>query len=314
MVAIIYMVFAVVSAVIFSTSTVLNGLVCLAFYKSKEFRNPPNVFITSVAASDLIYSATTVPLLIVTNAYGKWIYGEVGCKAVAFVSFLSGLVSLMHLAAASYERYIALVFPLSSRKTFTTQRTIRISVAMWLYALFWSVMPLCGWSGFELEGVGTSCSVRWKSHNKLDLSYNICLILACFVLPVSAISFSYYKCCKEIMCGARRARNIWGKSSSFTKKAFELERKMVLLFGVMTVAFLVAWTPYAVVSLISMIAGPDVISDVAASIPAYIAKSSACYNPIVYVFLYKRLRRRIYYLVRRRLSNSFKPSNETSQV
>ena len=28
---------------------------------------------------------------------------------------------------------------------------------MWLYALFWSVMPLCGWSGFELEGVGTSC-------------------------------------------------------------------------------------------------------------------------------------------------------------
>ncbi|XP_078357032.1 melanopsin-B-like [Oculina patagonica] len=313
MVAAIYIVFAVISAVIFPTSIVLNGLVCLVFYKNKQFRKPPNVFIISVAVSDLFFSTTTIPLHIATNAYGKWIYGEGGCKAAAFITFLAGLTSLMHLAAASYERYIGLVHPLTSHRTFTFKRTVRISVAMWLYALFWSVLPLCGWSGFELEGVGTSCSVRWRSRNKLDLSYNICLILACFVFPVSLISFSYFNCCKEIMSGTKRARHIWGKKSPFTRKAFEVERRMVLVFGVMTVAFLMAWTPYAVVSLISMIAGPDVISDVAASIPAYIAKSSACYNPIIYVFLYKRLRCQIYLLVRRKSNRTRKHSSETER-
>ena len=315
MVATIYVIFAIVTAIFCITSVVLNSLVCLVFYRNRTLLNAPNIFIVSVALSDLLYSIMSLPMLVVTNVYGRWIYGDHGCKATAFIATWSGLTSLMNLSLAGYERYVALVFLYKNQRTFSRRRAIRASVAMWLYALFWSVMPLCGWSGFELEGVGTSCSVRWKSHDTLDLSYNICLILACYVLPVGIMITSYYKSCREIRKGAKGAKRTWGKTSPFTRKAFIMERKMVLLFGLMTVAFLVAWTPYAVVSLISMVAGPDAISDVAASIPAYIAKSSACYNPIVYVFLYKRLRKRIWYAIRVRRdslsSSSRRQSNDT---
>ena len=293
MVATIYCVLAVITAIICATSVLLNGLVCVVFYKNKQLLNAPNIFIASVALSDFLYSVTSLPLLVVTNALGRWIYGDSGCTATAFIATWSGLTSLMNLSLASYERYVALVFLYKKNRTFSRKRAICLSVAMWLYALFWSVMPLSGWSGFELEGIGTSCSVRWKSHDKMDLSYNICLILACYILPVSVMIVSYHRSSREINKCARRAKQTWGKKSPFTRKALEMERKMVVLFGVMTVAFLVAWTPYAIVSLISMISGPDTIDDVTASIPAYIAKSSACYNPILYVFLYKRLRREI---------------------
>ena len=298
MVDTIYIAFAVASAVIFIPGVVLNFLICLVFYKNEQFRTPPNVFIASVAASDLLYSATTLPLLIVTNAYGRWIYGEKGCKAAAFITAFSGLVSMMHLAAASYERYTVLAFPLTSRTTITFQKAVRISVALWLYSLFWSVMPLCGWSGYAQEGVGTSCTLRWRSSQKIDLTFNICLIFASYLLPVCVMGFSYFKCCKEIVAGTRRAKIIWGKSSNFTRKATEVKHKMLILFGIMTVAFIMAWTPYATVSLISMIGGPYVISDVTASIPAYLAKSSYCINPIIYVFRNKRLRRQIKCIIR----------------
>ena len=315
MVASIYVAFAAASAVIFVTSAVLNSLICLVFLRNKKLLKAPDIFIVSVALSDLFYSVATLPLLFVANVSGGWIFGPQGCKATAFITSWSGLSSLMNLSLAGYERYVALVFLYKSQRTFTRRKAARGSVAMWLYALFWSVMPLCGWSGFELEGIGTSCSLRWKSRNRLDLSYHICLILACYVLPVGVVIASYYKSCCEIRKGALRAKKTWGKKSPFTRKAFAMERKMVVLFGVMTVAFLVAWTPYAVVSLISMIAGPDVISDIAFSIPAYIAKTSACYNPIVYVFLYKRLRRRILFTVVRRRdsqsSSSRRPSNDS---
>ena len=311
MVAVTYTAFAAISALIFSASVTLNSLICLVFYKNKQFRNPRNVFIISVAASDLFCSVTTVPLYVTANAYGRWIFGDIFCTLAAFITCFTGLASLMQLTAASYERYVALVHPLTSLRTFTIQHARRISLAMWLYALFWSVMPLCGWSGFELEGIGTSCSVRWKSRDKNDLSYNICLMLACFVLPVSVMCFSYFKCCKEIISGGRSAKELWGKSSKFTRKTFESERRIVLLFGVMTVAFLGAWTPYAVVSLISMIAGPGVVSNVTASIPAYLAKSSTCLNPIIYVFLYRKLRLQIYAMLRRKSSSSFRRSNES---
>ena len=298
MVTDIFVGFSLVSALIFLVSVPLNSLVLLVFYRNKHLCNPPNVFLISVAASDLFCSVSTLPFYVVANAYGRWIYGDVGCTLIAFVACLSGLASLMHLAAASYERYVALVHPLNSQK-FTVRYAARISLAMWLYALFWSLMPLCGWSGFEQEGIGTSCSVRWKSPRVLDLSYNICLLLACYVLPVSVMCFSYVKCCREIKTGAKSAKELWGRSSRFTRKTFETERRMARLFGVMTLAFLGAWTPYAVVSFIAMIGGPHVISDVAASTPAFLAKTSACLSPIIYVFLYKRLRRQIYSLLRK---------------
>ena len=298
MVTDIFVGFSLVSALIFLVSVLLNSLVLLVFYRNKHLCNAPNVFLISVAASDLFCSVSTLPFYVVANAYGRWIYGDVGCTLIAFVACLSGLASLMHLAAASYERYVALVHPLNSQK-FTVRYAARISLAMWLYALFWSLMPLCGWSGFEQEGIGTSCSVRWKSRRMLDLSYNICLLLACYVLPVSVMCFSYVKCCREIKAGAKCAKELWGRSSSFTRKTFETERRMARLFGVMTLAFLGAWTPYAVVSFIAMIGGPHVISDVAASTPAFLAKTSACFSPIIYVFLYKRLRRQIYSLLRK---------------
>ena len=293
MVATIYLVLAVITAIIFVTSVALNGLVCLVFYRNKQLLNAPNIFIVSVAISDLFSSVGTLPLVVVTNACGRWIYGDNGCKIIGFIASWSGLTSLMNLSVAAYERYAALVFLYEKNRTFSRRKTVCFSMAMWLYALFWSVMPLCGWSGFELEGIGTSCSVRWNSRAKLDLSYNICLMLACYVLPVSVMIVSYYKACREINKSAGRAKTTWGKTSPFTRKTFEMERKMVMLFGMMTVAFLVAWTPYAIVSFMSMVAGPDVISDVTASIPAYFAKSSACYNPIVYFFLYKKLRQQV---------------------
>ena len=123
MVTDIFVGFSLVSALIFLVSVPLNSLVLLVFYRNKHLCNPPNVFLISVAASDLFCSVSTLPFYVVANAYGRWIYGDVGCTLIAFVACLSGLASLMHLAAASYERYVALVHPLNSQKFTVTYHT-----------------------------------------------------------------------------------------------------------------------------------------------------------------------------------------------
>ena len=310
----VYIVYAVLSGILCVTGVVLNILVCLVFYNNKRCLTPPNIFIVSVAISDLLFSVTCLPLLTITNVYGRWIYGAIGCQLTGFVSTLCGLASIVHLAAGAHERYVALVHPLKKSKVFTVRKTIYYSLALWAYALFWSATPLCGWSGFQQEGVGTSCSVRWQSRATVDLSYNISLITGCFMLPVCIMAFSYSKCCGEICKSTKRAKSTWGKCSPYTRKTLEMERKMVVLFGVMTTAFLVAWTPYAVVSVTYMIGGPYVISDFVASVPAYFAKLSACVNPIVYVLMYRRLRLQVFSLIRRTSSSSRRHSRETAEL
>nr|QYF06554.1 ciliary opsin [Macrobiotus polonicus] len=52
---------------------------------------------------------------------------------------------------------------------------------------------------------------------------------------------------------------------------------------IMVAAFLFAWMPYAVVSLIVVFGGDALINPSAAAVPAIFAKSSIVYNPIIYV-------------------------------
>jgi c-opsin len=54
---------------------------------------------------------------------------------------------------------------------------------------------------------------------------------------------------------------------------------------VMILAFLVAWSPYAVLALVVAFGDSSVVSPGLAVVPAIIAKSSFCYNPLIYVGL-----------------------------
>uniref|UniRef100_A0A182QT73 G-protein coupled receptors family 1 profile domain-containing protein n=1 Tax=Anopheles farauti TaxID=69004 RepID=A0A182QT73_9DIPT len=55
------------------------------------------------------------------------------------------------------------------------------------------------------------------------------------------------------------------------------------MVAVMIVAFMVAWTPYAIFALIEQFGPPELIGPGLAVLPALVAKSSICYNPIIYV-------------------------------
>lgn len=65
-----------------------------------------------------------------------------------------------------------------------------------------------------------------------------------------------------------------------TKKS---ERKVTAMVAVMIIAFLVAWTPYAIFALIKQFGPANIIGPGLSILPSLIAKSSICYNPIIYV-------------------------------
>lgn len=72
-----------------------------------------------------------------------------------------------------------------------------------------------------------------------------------------------------------------------TTKAEGRVANMVLL---MIVAFLIAWTPYSITALLVQFGDPSVLTPAAGVVPALLAKSSICYNPIIYVGLNSQVR------------------------
>jgi len=113
-------------------------------------------------------------------------------------------------------------------------------------------------------------------------------MVAGFLLPVSLIVFCHFKAYKVMSQLSKQAKGIWGEDEIFTQETLAAERKMTWIAIAITTGFLFAWTPYTI-SLLVAISDPGLVSEIAASIPAYIAKSSACYSPFIYMIMYKKL-------------------------
>ena len=73
-------------------------------------------------------------------------------------------------------------------------------------------------------------------------------------------------------------------------RLYRVESKIAYMILGMISAFLIAWTPYSVFALIVQFADPALVTPATGVLPALIAKSSICYNPIIYVGLNSQVR------------------------
>ena len=264
----VFAVLAVLSSIIGSCGIIFNFSVCLAYFLNNRLLDASNIFILNISTGDLLYSIVALPMLVVSNARGEWSFGEAGCTAYGFLTTFFALGSLLNLAGAAYERYFTLCKLYDNGEAqFSRKKALLISTLLWCYSFFWSVTPVLGWSSYVQEGIGTSCSVNWTSKEGSNFSYVICLMLACFTLPVFVIAFCHFKSYKVIRKLSEQANRTWGENARVTQETILAERKMAWIAVTITVGFLIAWSPYTVSSMVA-IYDPDLVSDIAASIPA----------------------------------------------
>ncbi|XP_029190323.2 melanopsin-like [Acropora millepora] len=282
--------FAIAASLFGSCGIVLNFTVCLTYILNRRLLDASNIFILNISAGDFLYSITALPMLVTSNALGKWSFGEGGCVAYGFLTTFFALGAMMNLAGAAYERYVTMCkLYESGERQFSRRKAAFLCSVLWSYALIWSIAPIFGWSSYKQEGIGTSCSTDWKSRDVKSLSYGIVLIITCFVVPVAVILYCHIEAYKVTRKLGKQAQQNWGSHTRATRETLKAQKKMGEIAVVITVGFVVAWTPYTVASVIGMY-DPNLVSDVGASIPAYFAKSSSCYNPFIYLFMYKKLR------------------------
>jgi len=62
-----------------------------------------------------------------------------------------------------------------------------------LLGLFWSSMPILGWSHYSLEDSLTSCAVEWKEHSLNVTSYNVAIFVFVFIIPFGVILMANFK-------------------------------------------------------------------------------------------------------------------------
>lgn len=125
-----------------------NLLTCTVIAKHRKMRTPTNLYLFSLAISDLLVLILGMPL----ETYELWqnypfVFGEGGCLFKVYLFETVCFASVLNVTALSVERYVAVVHPLRTRYAVTTRHAQRVITAVWLVAL------LCALPNTSLHGI-----------------------------------------------------------------------------------------------------------------------------------------------------------------
>ena len=280
--------FVVIQSIVSLLGTLFNGIVMFTIYKNLNRLSSPSYLILSIAVSDFLSCSVAVPFSIAGHFQKKWPFGMAGCQAHAFLIFLLGLVSITHLTIISLEKYLTITKSISRHSYFDLKNVLMLIMASWVYSLGFSVAPLLGWSRYGLEGTNITCSVNWESSLPGDIAYFVIMFFACYFLPMAVITFCYYKIHKVSKHVVENTSQMGSYAMTMTQALLKKQRKSAMYFSAVVAAYLLAWTPYAVVSLLAI--SRVKVHPIATSACGVFAKVSFLINPIMYVAFSRKFR------------------------
>ncbi|KAF3856253.1 hypothetical protein F7725_016976 [Dissostichus mawsoni] len=257
------------------TGTPINALTLLVTIQNKKLQTPLNLILVNLAVAGLIMCAFGFTITFVSSINGYFILGPTFCAIEGFMATLGGQVSLWSLVVLAVERYIVVCKPMGSFKFSNTHAGIGVGIT-WVMASTCAGPPLLGWSSAPADLTSTLAP---GFNNE---SYVMYMFTVHFFTPVFLIFFSYGSLVLTVKAAAAQQQE-----SESTQKA---EREVTRMCILMVFGFLLAWVPYASFAGWIFLNKGAAFTALTAAIPAFFAKSSALYNPVIYVLLNKQFR------------------------
>ncbi|XP_019711769.1 neuromedin-U receptor 1 [Hippocampus comes] len=242
---------AAVYLLIFLVGLSGNLLTCAVVAKHKKMRNPTNLYLVSLAVSDLLMLTFGMPMEI----YDLWQnypfpFGAVGCYFKTFIFETVCFASILNVTALSVERYIAVVHPLKTRYLTTKRHAKRVIGAVWAASM------VCAVPNTSLHGIyyllghmreSAICTVLkplWIYHTLMQIT-TICF----FFIPMMVISVLYLIMGLHLGRERTQRRGYFGKKwGSDSRVSIHDEggrrTQVIKMLSIVVAVFGVCWAPF----------------------------------------------------------------------
>ncbi|XP_062272158.1 neuromedin-U receptor 2 [Scomber scombrus] len=287
---------------IFLTGLCGNLLTCAVIAKHKKMRNPTNLYLVSLAVSDLLVLLFGMPLEI----YDLWQnypfpFGKGGCYFKTFLFETVCFASILNVTALSVERYIAVVHPLKTRYLSTNQHAKRVITIVWVVSM------LCAIPNTSLHGIfylpermeeSAICTVLkplWIYNMVMQIT-TVCF----YFVPMIVISMLYLV--MGLHLGRERRQRSWKLGQNFssgTRVKICMEsgrrRQVIKMLSIVVAVFGVCWAPFHIERLLwsSISHWTDLMHNIYQYIhilSGVLFYLSSAVNPIIYSLLSTRFR------------------------
>ncbi|KAK1342290.1 hypothetical protein QTO34_015046 [Cnephaeus nilssonii] len=297
--------FVLAGALIFALALFGNALVVYVVARSKAMRTVTNIFICSLALSDLLIAFFCIPVTTLQNVSDTWLGGAFVCKMVPFAQCTAVVTEILTLTCIAVERHHGLVHPLRVKWIFTGGRKKAMEHrVVWLVAVIvgapmWHVQRLEVKYDFLYEKHHVCCLEEWSSpvHQRV---YTTFILVILFLLPLLVMLSLYSKIGYELWIHKRVGdssvlRTIHGNEmSKITRK----KKRAVAMMATVVALFAACWAPFHVVHMLMEYGSfeeqyDEVTIKMVFAIVQILGFANTICNPIVYAFMNENFRKKL---------------------
>ena len=265
-----------------------NFLVILAVIKFRKLRTSLNMFIASLAMSDMLVGFPTIPMYITYYVKGDVLinFKYLCLSRYAFVvASMSG--SIISLTFMSFDRYIAIVYPLHYPTIMTKHRVQFMLLGLWTYGVVFSVMPFVGVNVWQS---GMPCQFfdvlpKWYTFLTVPFVMAVCLILSlCMYVVVFRIAKKHQK---------RRKSRLNANSAKKHDNPRQMQKDTLIakVMAFVLLLFVIFWLPFLATSLLKYLPFSQDMFEIAKNFALTLAMTNSMCNPVIYCWLKEDFRK-----------------------
>ncbi|XP_043914248.1 neuromedin-B receptor isoform X2 [Protopterus annectens] len=265
------------------------------FITNSAMRSVPNIFISSLAAGDLLLLVTCVPVDASKYFFDEWMLGTVGCKLIPVIQLTSVGVSVFTLTALSADRYKAIVNPMDIQTSSAVLWTCIKVVAIWVLSVLLAIPEAVFSQVVHIRASNVSFSacvpypISEEMHPKI---HSVLIFLVYFLIPISIISIYYYHIASTLI---KSAHNMPGEFSEHAKRQMETRKRLAKIVLVFVGLFALCWFPNHVLYMYRSFNYHEIDSSLGHLVITLLARvlsfCNSCVNPFALYLLSESFRR-----------------------
>ena len=263
----------------------------VAFQQKRELNKTSTILLSSIAITDLLVGAISMPLNIAANILiiHQLFYSGFCTLRVAteFTMFTLILSSLYHLTFIAWERFVAIRKQIVYKVIVTRGRMKKIVIVAWLMAAFTSFPPLV------MVAVGVDQKIKEIWYIGESVAGASCL---------AAIGYFYIM----VYVGVRKRKIAEISQVTAIVKA-KREIKVAKITGLITVALFLLFVPMIVIGALSDVV-PVFRTSSAFLLADTLVQLNSLANPLIYFYRDRRFRKAVLELIRVRKPEASQPA------
>ncbi|XP_019852712.1 PREDICTED: rhodopsin, GQ-coupled-like [Amphimedon queenslandica] len=224
------------------------AVLLMTLYQRKSWNQSSTIFFTSLLLSNLIIALWFLMSSIAVGAE-EWIFGNTfeeknaTCLVVAYLIWNCSIITMMTLAAISFDRFLFIVKPHLHKRFMRPRVALILIIGVWLLCSLINTTPFYGFGVYGYYSPGGFCSPCYETSSSFYLLF--------LVVVYSIIYFIIIFTSVWTFCFTRRFMQ--DQAEIVGNNVYQSRRKRLFgIFGYMLISYLIALLPSYIDGAISM--------------------------------------------------------------